>query len=137
FLLLGKGEDLSGGRKKNSLLANAFEALVGALYCDGGLASVAQALLPHMQEEIEKYGQSWKFRDYKSDLQEYTQNKLVCMPTYRVVREIGPDHDKRFEVTVTIRDKVEGKGLGRSKKEAEQEAAMEALEKFAQMEEEE
>lgn len=73
---------------------------------------------------------SQNYRDYKSDLQEYTQEKLGCIPSYKVVRESGPDHDKRFEVTATVNDRVEGKGIGRSKKEAEQVAAMMALGQF-------
>ena len=82
--------------------------------------------------EIEKIADSWSFRDFKSDLQEYTQDKLVCIPSYRVVREIGPDHSKEFEVVVIIKNKIQGKGLGKSKKEAEQEAAKIAMENFSQ-----
>ena len=130
FLLLGKGEDSSGGRDKNSLLANAFEAIAGAVYRDSDLKTAARVFMTIFKEEIEKYQDLWKFRDYKSDLQEYTQNKLVCIPLYRVIREIGPDHDKRFEVEVRVQDISKGKGIGKSKKEAEQAAANVALEQF-------
>ena len=131
YLLLGKGEDLSGGREKASILADTFEALAGAVFCDGRLDAAANIFLPLMKEEIVKTAESWSFRDFKSDLQEYTQNKLVCIPSYKVIREIGPDHAKKFEVVVMIKIEVEGKGLGRSKKEAEQAAAKMAMENYS------
>jgi ribonuclease-3 len=131
YLLLGRGEDLSGGREKASILADTFEALAGAVFCDGRFDAASNIFLPLLIEEITKTAQSWSFRDFKSDLQEYTQNKLVCIPSYRVVREIGPDHAKKFEVVVMIKNEVEGKGFGRSKKEAEQAAAKMAIENFS------
>jgi len=130
YLLLGKGEDLSGGRQKASILADAFEALAGAIFRDGGLGAASGVFLPLFIEEVEKTAETWSFRDFKSDLQEYTQNKMVCIPSYKVVREIGPDHAKEFEVVVSIKNEEQGKGLGRSKKEAEQAAAKVAMEKF-------
>ena len=131
YLLLGKGEDLSGGREKASILADTFEALAGAVFCDGRFDAASNIFLPLLIEEITKTAQSWSFRDFKSDLQEYTQNKLVCIPSYKVVREIGPDHAKKFEVVVMIKNEVEGKGFGRSKKEAEQAAAKMAMENYS------
>jgi len=131
YLLLGRGEDLSGGREKASILADTFEALAGAVYCDGKFDAASNTFLPLLIEEITKTAQSWSFRDFKSDLQEYTQNKLVCIPSYKVVREIGPDHAKKFEVIVIIKNEVEGKGFGRSKKEAEQAAAKMAMENYS------
>ena len=131
YLLLGRGEDLSGGREKASILADTFEALAGAVYCDGKFDAASNTFLPLLIEEITKTAQSWSFRDFKSDLQEYTQNKLVCIPSYKVVREMGPDHAKKFEVVVIIKNEVEGKGLGRSKKEAEQAAAKMAMENYS------
>jgi len=131
YLLLGRGEDLSGGREKASILADTFEALAGAVFCDGRLGAASDIFLPLLKEEITKTAESWSFRDFKSDLQEYTQNKLVCIPSYKVVREIGPDHAKEFEVVVLIKNEVEGKGLGRSKKEAEQAAAKMAMENYS------
>jgi len=131
YLLLGRGEDLSGGREKASILADTFEALAGAVYCDGKFDAASNVFLPLLIEEITKTAQSWSFRDFKSDLQEYTQNKLVCIPSYKVVREMGPDHAKKFEVVVIIKNEVEGKGLGRSKKEAEQAAAKMAMENYS------
>ena len=130
YLLLGKGEEISGGRKKPSLLANTYEALVGAIYYDSDLETAAEVLLPSIKKEIEGFLETPESRDHKSDLQEYTQNKMVCIPAYKVTKEIGPDHEKQFEVIVSIKDKNRGKGMGRSKKEAEQAAAKMALEGF-------
>ena len=131
YLLLGKGEDLSGGRDKPSLLANAFEAVAGALFRDGGLDSATRVFLPLLKVEISKFADSWSFRDFKSDLQEYTQNQFVCTPSYKVVNELGPDHAKEFEVVVTIKNKVAGNGFGKSKKEAEQAAAKMAMKSYS------
>jgi len=130
FLLLGKGEEMSGGRKKASLLANAYEAVAGAIYCDSDLETASNVLLPQIKNEINKFDDPRVFRDYKSDLQEYTQNKLFCIPIYKVIRETGPDHEKQFEIIVLAKDVNMGKGAGRSKKEAEQAAAKMALEKY-------
>ena len=132
YLLLGKGEDFSGGRNKSSILADAFEAVAGALFRDGGLESASQVFLPLLKGEISNFSHSWDFRDFKSELQEYTQNKWVCTPNYKVVNELGPDHAKEFEVTVTIKNQFKGKGTGSSKKEAEQAAAKMAMEKFSE-----
>lgn len=126
-LLLGRGEENSGGREKSSLLANAYEAVCGAIFRDSDLATASAVLLPALKKEIREHAEKRAFRDYKSDLQELTQNKLFGIPTYRVAREIGPDHEKQFEVVVLVKNKVRGKGAGRSKKEAEQAAAREAL----------
>ena len=130
YLLLGRGEEMSGGRNKPSLLANAYEALVGAIYFDSNLETAAKVLLPSIKKEIKGFIETPESRDYKSDLQEYTQNKMVCIPAYKVTKEIGPDHEKQFEVVVSIKNKSRGKGMGRSKKEAEQAAAKMALEGF-------
>ncbi len=130
YLYLGKGEDLSGGKNKSSLLANGFEALAGALYLDGNLEKVSRVLLPLLQVEIEKVADDCVFHDFKSDLQEYTQNKFVCVPGYKVIKESGPDHEKLFEVAVFVKSQIHGTGSGKSKKEAEQAAARKALEKF-------
>jgi ribonuclease-3 len=106
--------------------------LAGAVFRDGGLSAASKIFLPLLVEEVEKTAESWSFRDFKSDLQEYTQNKLNCIPSYKVVREIGPDHAKEFEVIVVIKNQEQGKGLGRSKKEAEQAAAKIAMGEFPQ-----
>ncbi len=127
YLMLGKGEEYSGGRNKSSLLANAFEAVAGAIYKDGGLNSANKVFLPLLKEEINKMAATSEFRDYKSELQELTQNKFNCIPSYKVVGEKGPDHQKTFEVSVFVKQKQLGAGIGKNKKQAEQAAAQEAL----------
>ncbi len=130
YLLLGKGEASSGGREKNSLLANAYEAVAGAIYFDSNLETALDIYLPVLEIEIAKYSDTSRFRDYKSELQEYTQIHFNCIPNYKVVNEKGPDHAKEFEVVVLIQEGVRGRGSGKSKKESEQAAAKSALESF-------
>ena len=130
YILLGKGESFSGGGQKASILANAYEALVGALFCDSDFRTTADVFLPQLIENIDEYRGACTTTDFKSDLQEYTQNRFSCVPLYEVVGEIGPGHNKRFDVKVKIRSQVRGSGKGRSKKEAEQNAAKEALSGF-------
>jgi len=131
YLLLGKGEELSGGRNKPSLLANTYEAVVGAVYFDSELETTRNTFLSQLEPEIKKYAETWEFRDFKSELQEFTQVKLGCIPSYKVVKETGPDHAKQFEVVVLTQNEVRGRGRGKSKKEAEQSAAQNALEKLS------
>ena len=130
YLLLGKGEASSGGREKNSLLANAYEALAGAVYFDSNMETALELYLPVLSVEIAKYADTACFRDYKSELQEYTQTHFNCIPNYQIVNEKGPAHAKEFEVAVLVQVNVRGRGNGRSKKEAEQGAAKAALESF-------
>ncbi|MCZ6541072.1 MAG: ribonuclease III [Nitrospinae bacterium] len=130
YLLLGKGEESSGGRQKSSLLANAYEAVVGAVYQDSHLEAAMDIFLPVLQKEISQYANTAQFRDYKSGLQEYTQTEFNCIPHYKIVSEKGPDHAKEFEVVVVIQQGIRGRGRGKSKKEAEQGAARGALESF-------
>jgi ribonuclease III len=127
FLLVGRGEEQTGGRTKASLLAATFEAVLAAIYLDSSLAEVHQVVLPCFQEEMDTVLNEG-YKDYKSELQEYTQEKCGCVPTYTVVREHGPDHDKVFEVEIAIRRQAQGCGTGKSKKEAEQNAARRVLE---------
>ena len=130
YLLLGKGEASSGGREKNSLLANAYEALAGAIYFDSNLETALGIYLPVLSKEIAEYADNSRFRDYKSELQEYTQTHFNCIPNYKVVNEKGPAHAKEFEVAVLIQEEIRGRGNGKSKKEAEQAAANFALTGF-------
>jgi ribonuclease III len=130
YLLLGKGEAASGGREKNSLLANAYEALAGAIYFDSNLETALDIYLPALSKEIAKYAETARFRDYKSELQEYTQTHFNCIPNYKIVNEKGPAHAKEFEVEVLVQGNVRGRGNGKSKKEAEQAAAKSALSGF-------
>jgi ribonuclease-3 len=130
YLFLGKGENLSGGREKPSILSNAYEALVGAIFCDSDFQGVSKVFLPSLVKEIYKHKDACSFEDFKSDLQEYTQNRFGCIPSYKVIGEKGPNHDKQYSIKAIVRNKELGSGSGRSKKEAEQIAAKEALEHF-------
>jgi len=125
WLVLGKGEEKSGGRGKASILADAFEALLAAVYLDGGFVAaveMVERLLAQRIETVEFKG----FYDFKTRLQETAQARLKAAPTYRVEQEIGPDHDKRFVVSVTLGGEEWARAVGKSKKEAEQMAAAEA-----------
>jgi ribonuclease-3 len=125
WLVLGKGEEKSGGRTKPSILADAFEAILAAVYLDGGFPAaweMVDRLLAQRIETVEFKG----FYDFKTRLQETAQARLKSTPTYRVVQELGPDHDKRFVVAVTIGTDEWARAVGKSKKEAEQMAAAEA-----------
>ncbi len=128
-LFLSKGEVETGGRTNPSILANAFEAIIGALYLDQGLEEtrkfIKNTVLSHLKERLEK-----PLKDSKSLLQEYVQSLSFPAPRYRVVSESGPDHDKRFVVEVLINSKSWGRGKGKNKQEAEQEAAKAALVNF-------
>jgi ribonuclease-3 len=126
YLLIGRGEELTGGRAKASLLADTFEAVLASIYLDSSLAEVGQVILRCLQDDLDTVLHGG-YHDYKSELQEYTQNKFGCVPTYTVVRERGPDHEKIFEVELTIRRQMQGVGAGKSKKEAEQDAARKVL----------
>ena len=128
YLLLGKGELQNGGMNKSSILANAYEALIGAIYMDSGFPQALEIISHHFESYLQPDTNFPPFDDHKSLLQEYSQGTLGLSPQYRVVKESGPDHDKRFEASVVIGGDVKGIGHGKSKKEAEQEAAKKALE---------
>jgi len=130
-LLLGKGELLDGGRKKASILANVYEAVIGAIYIDSGFNQALEIVHNHFKPYLSSERASSFFNDYKSLLQERTQQVHRLSPRYQVVVESGPDHDKRFQATVLIGKEVKGSGWGKSKKEAEQEAARNALEEIS------
>ncbi len=130
FLFLGRGEEQSLGREKSSLLADAFEALLGAAYLDGGYEKAARIVRAHYGRLLGESPPEEFYQDYKTDLQEKSQAIYRSIPRYRLVREAGPDHDKRFEIELYIRERLMGHGTGRSKKEAEQQAALEALKKL-------
>lgn len=127
-ILLGKGETMTEGRNKVSILADVFEALLGAVYLDGGLATTKSFLLCHFEPEFEAAIGSPP-RNYKAELQDYSQKQFQKPPVYKVVDETGPDHAKIFHVMVYIDEKEAGLGMGASKKEAEQRAAFDALSK--------
>ncbi len=131
FLLLGRGEEQTGGRDKDSLLANCLEALLGSLYLDAGITAVEAFVLRFFDEIIRKTCTTRGTQDYKTELQELCQERVRQLPEYRVVSETGPDHQKKFEVELSLKGTVYGRGAGKSKKEAEQKAAKEALEKLS------
>ncbi len=124
-ILLGHGEELSGGRDKSSILADAFEAVIGAIYLDLGLDAVHTLLRRLFWPRMSAYARGEGDRDYKTILQELAAQDLGRVPEYRV-RERGPDHEKEFTATVFLAGREFGRGTGRSKKEAEQGAAREA-----------
>lgn len=126
FLRLGRGEELSGGREKSSLLADAFEAVVAAVYHDGGYEAARRTVLTLLEPEFAEELASGVI-DYKTQLQEYCQQLFGQLPLYRVTRESGPDHRKVFQVELMINGRCYGDGTGKSKKEAEQQAAKTAL----------
>jgi ribonuclease III len=126
LLLIGKGEEQTGGREKTSILANAFEAVLGALYLEGGFQAAMTFVDRLFQSHID--GEQYRStRDHKTFLQEHCQGKMKTMPAYTVYREEGPDHQKIFYVEVKIQGQVVSKGKGKTKKEAQQKAAEEAL----------
>ena len=125
YLLLGKGENLTGGRNRPSIQADAFEAIIAAIYRDGGMEEARKFGLKYIDEAVRQHQ---SFKVYKTMLQEVVQRNPGEIVEYVLVGESGPDHDKRFAVEVHLNSNVIGKGIGRSKKLAEQEAAREALE---------
>lgn len=128
YILLGKGEETIGGRNRDSLLADAFEALTGAIYIDGGLTITRKFLLGMFEEEvIYAISKGSLFIDYKTELQEILQKRTKSKIEYKVEKEAGPDHNKKFYMNVIVENKVIGSGMGRNKKEAEQMAAKQAL----------
>ncbi|WZL83058.1 ribonuclease III [Vallitaleaceae bacterium 9-2] len=127
YLLLGKGEDASGGRERDSVLSDTVEALIGAIYLDGGIDKARTFIERTLLSDIPS---RQRFVDSKTQLQEYIQQFSEQPIEYRVMSETGPDHDKHFEVHVYHNEAVVGQGSGRSKKSAEQSAAMDALSKI-------
>ncbi len=123
YILLGRGEELSGGRTKKAILADAMEAVIGALYLDSGYKVVQKFVLSFIVDEITRVNENKHHLDYKTLLQEYVQKKYKICPTYQLVRKTGPDHDRTFWVTVNINGAIYGEASGKSKKESEQGAA--------------
>ncbi|MGB6369956.1 MAG: ribonuclease III [Atribacterota bacterium] len=130
YIILGKGEDLTGGRKKLSILADCFEALLGAIYLDSGLQKAKKIISSFIKEEIELIIKGKHEEDYKTLLQEISQKKMKCLPEYYLIKEKGPDHKKTFCIEVKLKEITYGTGTGDNKKKAEQDAAREALKKL-------
>jgi ribonuclease III len=127
YLLLGKGEEHSSGREKPSILANTTEALIGALYLDAGFDTALEVIGKLFLPLLEKVGTLEIIYDYKSIFQEYTQKTYKTLPNYQLLEEVGPAHDKTFKVALCLNGETLAEGKGKSKKEAEQEAAKEAF----------
>lgn len=127
FLLLGKGEEMTGGRKRDSIVSDAAEALIGAIYLDGGFANAKEFILHYILNDLKN---KQLFFDSKTILQEYVQEKGRNQVSYRLLKEEGPDHDKRFTVEACVGEKPVGQGCGHTKKAAEQAAAYEAVKRL-------
>jgi len=131
YLLLGKGEEMTRGREKSSILSSTLEALLATIYLDGGYKKAFKAIAQLFSLTLEVAEKESFYHDYKTKLQELSQDTLKATPRYVLAKEYGPDHDKVFGVQVQIQGKVAGVGAGRSKKEAEQRAARRTLEKLS------
>ena len=129
-LMLGNGEEQGGGRTRGSILADAVESVIAASFLDGGMEAATKYIMGFMVEHIEHTKSNFRTLDYKTHLQEVIQKISKVPLKYAIVDEQGPDHNKVFVAEVTHDGRVLGKGSGRSKKEAEQEAAKEAIEKM-------
>lgn len=128
FILIGKGEEYSGGRSKKAILADCLEAIIGAYYLDSGFEPAEKFIHTMLIPEINKVLENRHAKDYKTLLQEHVQKRMKTYPKYRVVQKTGPDHDKTFWIEVHVGDRSFGAGKGKNKKEAEQEAARLAFE---------
>lgn len=137
FILIGRGEEYSGGRTKKAILADALEAVIGAYFLDSGLSDCRKFVLSFMVPEIQKVIENRHRKDYKTLLQEYVQKRFKTYPKYFLVKKTGPDHDKTFWIEVKILDKTYGPGQGKNKKEAEQDAASIAYNELVPQEEQE
>lgn len=130
FVWLGKGEEQTGGRDKDSILASTLEAVVAAVYADGGYAEAEKWVRTHFLDRIRSSREEDSLQDYKTRLQEVVQARFRVAPRYEVVDASGPDHAKTFEVRLSINGKVAATATGKSKKEAEQGAARAVFEKY-------
>jgi len=128
FILIGKGEEYSGGRSKKTILADCLEAIIGAYYLDSGFVAAERFVHQMLIPEINKVLEDKHAKDYKTLLQEYVQKRMKTYPKYKVVQKTGPDHDRTFWIEVHVADRSFGAGKGKNKKEAEQEAARIAYE---------
>ncbi len=129
YLLLGRGEISTGGRTKSSLLSNTFEAIIAALYLDSGFERT-QEFIREIFEPLIEEGKTASYQDYKTTLQEMSQTRFKGLPRYTLISEEGPDHEKIFSVRLSLADAIVATGTGKSKKEAEQQAAKTAIEEL-------
>lgn len=128
-VLLGKGEKQTSERGRDTIFSDVFEAIVAAIYLDGGYKKANDFILKRLKDEIENILKN-PIRNFKAELQDYSQKKYQKIPNYRVIKESGPDHEKMFDIGVYIDEELLGEGQGLSKKDAEQKAAKNALEKI-------
>ena len=128
LLRMAKGEERSGGRNKESILAGAFEAILGGIYWDGGYEAARRVVQSYFAADVKE--RKLGLQDYKTRLQEISQMLFRAPPAYRLVAESGPDHEKRFVTEISVGGEILGRGEGKSKKQSEQEAAKKALEKL-------
>ncbi|MFQ9515489.1 MAG: ribonuclease III [Eubacterium sp.] len=124
FIYLGKGEEVTGGRNRDSIISDSFEALIGSIFLDGGLEPAKEFIIRFALNDIEN---KKLFHDSKTILQERLNSIKNCNLTYEIVKEKGPDHDKTYEAIAKLDDKIIGQGMGHTKKTAEQQAAYAAL----------
>ena len=129
FLILGKGEETTGGRYRDSIVSDAFEAVIGAIYLDGGIEEAKKFIIRFVLNDIEN---KHLFYDSKTILQETVQRLYKKKVEYKLISEEGPDHDKKFNVQVLLEDTILGEGIGRTKRKAEQQAAYQAILKIRQ-----
>lgn len=129
YVLLGRGERMNDGRGRETILADLFEALIGAIYLDAGIEAAKKFFFFHFTEKIQEYLRK-PLRNWKAELQDYSQKKYQKPPSYKILKESGPDHSKMFHVIACIDEVEAGEGTGTSKKEAEQAAAEDALKKL-------
>jgi ribonuclease-3 len=130
YLQLGKGEEASGGRERQSNLCDTFEALVGAIFLDQGLTSTKSFLLSQLNSKLDEIKAGDTAQNYKAKLQEFTQMEYKQLPSYHLVELSGPDHDRNFLVEVLLENRIIGTGSGKTKKSAEMKAARSACEKI-------
>jgi len=127
YILLSNAEENNGGREKSSLLSNAFEAVMGAIYLEAGLKTVDTIAIELIEQNHEDISLNSLFRDFKTLLQELTQARYGITPEYKVIASRGPDHEKEFEIAVIIKDKEYARAVGKSKKIAQQDSAKMAI----------
>ncbi len=130
YIMMGRGEELSGGRERPSILANTLEAVIGAIYLDSGLKGAKKFILGLLKKDIERIDNLSYLRDPKTTLQEFVQKKYKDRPQYEVIAESGPDHQKEFTVRLLINGNEASIGEGKSKRRAEMDAAMKVLKKI-------
>lgn len=130
YLMLSKGEELTGGRERSSIMGDLFEALLGAIYLDSNFITVKNIAMKFIKYPIEHINENEDILDFKTILQEYCQKEFKTVPEYQVIDEKGPDHLKTFKIKVTIKDNIIGYGKGKNKKSAEQSAAKDICKKL-------